>query len=56
MTALDSYSTAGAPIVRSRDHRLYRIRDRAIAGLPVLILVIAAVVLLYLRIRLYLPL
>jgi hypothetical protein len=56
MTTVDSYNAA--PSSRTRDgHRpLGRLRDRAVAGLPVLALVIVAVALLYLRIRLYLPL
>jgi hypothetical protein len=56
MTTFDSYNAAPASRIPDRHRPLGRLRDRAVAGLPVLALVIVAVALLYLRIRLYLPL
>jgi hypothetical protein len=56
MTTFESFNAAPAPVSRGRSRGLYLIRDRAIAGLPVLALVILAVALFYLRIRLFLPL
>ena len=55
MTTFDSYDAPSSPRLRDRHRPLGRLRDRAIAGLPVLVLITVAVALLYLRIWLYLP-
>jgi hypothetical protein len=55
MTAFDAYRASHTPILRERSFWLERIRDRAIAGVPLLGLVIVAVAALGLRIWLYLP-
>ncbi len=55
MTVFDAYQASHASIFQEKPVWLARIRDRAIAGVPLLGLVTVAVAALGLRIWLYLP-
>ena len=55
MTTFDSYHSSDLSAARQRHGWLDRIRDRAIAALPVLAFIAVAGVVLYLRVWFYLP-